>query len=82
MDDKELLDFLLEGNEYNKQSAKDAEIQDEILENPIDLEYSKRNMRKSKVNPEQIFDVEKVQKGVPIDFIEDNDDGLPELDKI
>jgi hypothetical protein len=81
MNDKELLDFLLEGNEYDEKMLKETEIQDEILENPVDLEYSKRNMRDVKVNPEQIFDVEKIESGVPIDFIEDNDDGLPELDK-
>lgn len=81
MNDKELLDFLLEGNEYDEKMLKETEIQDEILENPVDLEYSKRNMRDVKVNPEQIFDVEKIESGVPIDFIEDNDNGLPELDK-
>ena len=81
VNEQDFLGMMLESDpkENRGRTIEEIELEDQNLEtegNSFDKEDS------SKVKSEDLLDVKKIESGVPVDFIHDNDEGLPDLKEL
>lgn len=74
INEQDFLGMMLEDNQ--NRTIEEIELEDQSLTKEVNT-FDDRN---SKVKSEDLFDVRKIESGVPVDFIHDNDEGLPDLE--
>lgn len=74
INEQDFLGMMLEDNQ--NRTIEEIELEDQSLTKEVNT-FDNRN---SKVRSEDLFDVRKIESGVPVDFIHDNDEGLPDLE--
>lgn len=74
INEQDFLGMMLEDNQ--NRTIEEIELEDQSLTKEVNT-FDNRN---SKVKSEDLFDVRKIESGVPVDFIHDNDEGLPDLE--
>lgn len=74
INEQDFLGMMLENNQ--NRTIEEIELEDQSLTKEVNT-FDDRN---SKVKSEDLFDVRKIESGVPVDFIHDNDEGLPDLE--
>lgn len=74
INEQDFLGMMLEDNQ--NRTIEEIELEDQSLTKEVNI-FDDRN---SKIKSEDLFDVRKIESGVPVDFIHDNDEGLPDLE--